>query len=72
MRENKPNNDGQTPLHVAVICANYGNVEALLQQHFCDVNAQDVDGNTPVHCAAVAEYIEILSLLVNQSTTQMF
>ena len=53
VRVNKPNNDGKTPLHVAVISAKYGNVEALLQQQFCDVNAQDVDGNTPAHCAAM-------------------
>ena len=61
VRVNKPNSDGQTPLHVAVISAKYGNVQALLQQQFCDVNAQDVDGNTPAHCAAVCEYIEILA-----------
>ena len=52
---------------MAVTSAKYGNVEALLQQQFCDVNPQDVDGNTPAHCAAIGEYIEILSLLVNQS-----
>ena len=44
-----------------------GDICHPFQQQFCDVNAQDVDGNTPVHCAAVAEYIEILSLLVNKS-----
>ena len=40
VRVNKPNNDGKTPPHVAVNSAKYGNVEALLQQQFCDVNAQ--------------------------------
>ena len=36
-------------------------------EQFRDVNAQDVDGNTPAHCAAIREYLEILSLLVNHS-----
>ncbi len=49
---------GWTPLHEA---CNYGHVKvaSLLLEHQADVNARGMDGDTPLHDAAINEHIEV-------------
>lgn len=45
------NDEGITALHNAICAGHYEVVKFLIEQH-ADVNAQDSDGWTPLHCAA--------------------
>lgn len=43
-----------TALHLAALHGHLGVVEALLEVPTCDVNAQNLEGATPLHLAAYA------------------
>ena len=49
---NGVNNDQQTPLHIAYTVSNVEYVEILTQQPNCDMNIQDINGDTALHMAA--------------------
>ncbi|PQE32903.1 Ankyrin repeat-containing domain protein [Rutstroemia sp. NJR-2017a WRK4] len=52
--------DGATPLHVAVSRNFLEGVEILLQDPVCDITAQDNDGDTVMHYASTPEMVDIL------------
>ncbi|PNP54418.1 hypothetical protein FNYG_15628 [Fusarium nygamai] len=49
-----------TPLHVAVQSGSMEVVEMLLGEFHCDVDAVDVDGDSPIHCARDAGIVKTL------------
>lgn len=57
---NRRGHDGQTPLHIAVVNSNIASAEYLLSNQSV-ANAQDKDGNTPLH---YAEHFSIVELLL--------
>ncbi|PQE04929.1 Ankyrin repeat-containing domain protein [Rutstroemia sp. NJR-2017a BBW] len=52
--------DGATPLHVAVSQKFLEGVEVLLQDPLCDITAQDNNGSTVMHYASTPELVNIL------------
>ncbi|XP_078591841.1 apoptosis-stimulating of p53 protein 2-like isoform X6 [Branchiostoma floridae x Branchiostoma japonicum] len=57
------NDEGITALHNA-ICAGYHDIVTFLVEYGCDVNSQDSDGWTPLHCAASCNNMPMVELLV--------
>ena len=55
--------DGQTPLHMAVIDGQLGIVQYLIEKG-CQINAKDISGATPLHEAVRYGHTEIASLLL--------
>ena len=45
----------QSPLHLAMRFNNYPAAMMLIQVYKADLSAQDIDGNTPLHIAAITE-----------------
>ncbi|XP_069672147.1 ankyrin-1-like [Periplaneta americana] len=60
--------DGATGLHVLALgCADRGcDYAKLLLQKGADINVQDRDGLTPLHCTAFKGYFEMASLLLER------
>lgn len=56
---NSPNLDGQSALHIAVQSDNVGAIQELLEKSAV-ANAQDTDGNTPLHLCTAKESIRLL------------
>jgi ankyrin len=52
--------DGATPLHIAVKFDSHQGVEALLQNSLCDVKARDNDSRTVMHYASNPSIVKIL------------
>ena len=57
-------NDGSTPLHVAVTSDYAASVKLLLDKCENTINAADKRGDTPLHLAAAAGYTDIVELLM--------
>uniref|UniRef100_A0A914XLN2 Ankyrin repeat and FYVE domain containing 1 n=2 Tax=Plectus sambesii TaxID=2011161 RepID=A0A914XLN2_9BILA len=57
-------NDKQTPLHLASSWGLEDTVAALIEMN-ANVNAQDVDGRTPVHVAVMEHHEPILKILLS-------
>lgn len=55
----------ETVLHYAVQIAPLGLVQHLAQKKKLDINAQDVDGNTPLHLAASADRADVVRFLLS-------
>merc|ERR1712107_818385 len=55
---------GITALHNA-ICAGHYDIVKFLVEFGCDVNAQDSDGWTPLHCAASCNNLEMVGFWSN-------
>ena len=62
---NKVNNDGDTPLHLAV-AKKLNEIVCLLLHNNADVNIQNNQGDTPLHVAAVQSNLLIFILLVDK------
>ena len=56
---NRGDDTGKTPLHLAVMSCNITSIHLLLDNQSV-ANAQDFDGNTPLHCAEDYEIIQLL------------
>ena len=56
---NRADDTGKTPLHLAVMSCNIASILLLLDNQSV-ANAQDFDGNTPLHCAEDYEIVQIL------------
>ncbi|MDD9337536.1 MAG: ankyrin repeat domain-containing protein [Rickettsiaceae bacterium] len=59
---NNKDNNGQTPLHKAVM-ANSPDIISLLINRRAGVNIQDTDGNTPLHLATLSKLPKIVEQL---------
>ena len=57
-------NDGSTPLHVAVTSDCAASVNLILDKCENTINATNKRGDTPLHLAAAAGYTDILELLM--------
>lgn len=57
--------DKMTPLHLACSWGQEKVVAALVEQK-CELNAQDVDGNTPLHLAIYNQHATIIEILIRQ------
>lgn len=62
--------DGQTPLHLACGWALENVVQTLLE-HGAQVNAQDLEGKTPLHVAIINQHPAIISLLLSHPTVDL-
>lgn len=58
--------DGQTPLHMALVCRHWDTARALISEFHADVNARDANGKTPLWLAASAGQIEIMRELAGR------
>lgn len=56
------NDDGDTPLHVAVARGHIGAVEAFLDRG-AEIEAKDNDGNTPLFLAVQHEHDDVADML---------
>ena len=56
-------NDGWSPLHLAVSCNDYELVYWLCRECGVPVNPLDIDGRTPLHVGCLNGYFEIVELL---------
>ena len=54
-----------TPLHIASFYRLFENVDVLLTDMSIDINAKDLDGNTPLHIASMKGHYEIIWRLKN-------
>ncbi|OQS05612.1 ankyrin repeat protein [Thraustotheca clavata] len=61
---NRKNNDGSTPLHIAVLNGHYNIVQLLITKG-AEINAVDKDEMTPLHYAAWCNESEIVTLLLS-------
>ena len=59
------NNEGSTPLHIAVLTDNKELCALLLISQYCDPNSQDKAGNTPLHYAAWLRSEETVQLFLD-------
>lgn len=57
------NDDGDTPLHMAVMCR-CENVVDFLMEHGANVDAKAADGKTPLHYAAIDGLVDIAKALI--------
>ena len=64
---NLQNNDGNTPLHLAVQAGKTDVVESLCEQGMLDVNSQNKDGNTPLHLAIMNKNQDLVTKLMDES-----
>ena len=58
--EQTPNDDGNTPLHVAAPM----NLVELLVERGGDVNARNTEGETPLHCATHVGFLNYMKYLI--------
>ncbi|WP_395462822.1 ankyrin repeat domain-containing protein [Wolbachia endosymbiont of Cantharis cryptica] len=61
---NAANEDGYTPLHLAVLYGCTDTVRVLLQAKGIDINAANKDGLTPLHFAASLGHTDIVKVLL--------
>lgn len=61
---NTPCGNGQTPLHWAARYNRTPLVELLIASHHAATDAQDNDGNTPLHLAVIHEHEAVVRLLL--------
>ena len=59
------NNDGSTPLHVAVTSDSTENVDVLIDIYGASINAVNKRGDTPLHLAAAAGNTDMVKLLTS-------
>lgn len=57
--------DRDTPLHISARLGNEEIIKALLEAG-ANVNAQNEKGETPLHCAIVADQAAIVRMLLNE------
>jgi len=69
---NKSNNDGDTPLGLAVKSYNIDIVRALLEHPDIDVNKSNNDGDTPLGLAVKSYNIDIVHMLLEKSDVSSF
>lgn len=60
----------RTPLHLAAIRGNTAIVRALVAHKF-DVNAKDVDENTPLHYASEFGHFETIIFLIKEADADL-
>lgn len=53
-------------LHWACDRGSLEKVKALVEEYTVDVNAQDAEGSTPLHCACLAGWPEVIEYLKSQ------
>lgn len=65
------NTKGQTPLHLAALKNNYKAVKKLMSGSRCDeiLDAQDQDGNTALHIAALNKSMDVMDLIHEHGPT---
>ena len=63
---NERDNNGSTPLHLAVLLKKEAAVNILLS-NWAEIDQQDNRGNTPLHHAAYKNHTEIMELLLHQN-----
>lgn len=56
-----------TPLHLACSWGQEKVVAALVDQRSCELNVQDVEGNTPLHLAIFNQHFSIIEMLIRQA-----
>lgn len=57
--------DEFTALHRAVLCQDLALIKKLLSSQIVDINAQDIDGDTPLHIACRLCNYKIMTTLVD-------
>ena len=62
---NAKDEDGRTPLHLAVVSANR-DVYQLLVDKGANVNAKDRDGRTPLHLAVESADADVIKFLLDK------
>ncbi|CAH1797675.1 unnamed protein product [Owenia fusiformis] len=58
-------NNRNNPLHLLSYCKDPDNLVQTLINLGCDINAQNADGNTPLHCAILGEHSTLVELLLD-------
>lgn len=56
-----------SPLHLAVRCAEFKTIKFVLQEKLADVNVvEEQNGNTPLHLAAITGRLDVVDLFLSQ------
>lgn len=56
--------DNNSILHFAVQNGNYKTVKLILKKNLCDINLENIFGNSPLHVACIEEEYRIMKLLI--------
>ena len=66
-----PDNDMNTPLHVAALAGKQEVALALIKEFGCDVDSKGFEGRSVLHCACIGGHIGLVRTLINKCSADV-